>query len=64
MKIKESLNKNFFLICSFKEEDQIEKTFMIEEYYEEPLLKLIKLKIGTWDFNWEGEYNFVSQKWT
>lgn len=36
---------------------------MIEEYFEEPLLNLVKLKIGSFDFDWEGEYSFVSKKW-
>ena len=63
-KIKENINKNNFVVCNIRDENGTERLFYIEKYYEEPLLKLIKVKNGFWEFNWDGDFSFLSEKWT
>ena len=63
-KMKENLNKNNFVVCDIKDENGVERMFYVERYYEEPLLKLVKVRNGFWEFNWDGDFSFLSEKWT
>ena len=51
-------------MCNFKDNDEVERLYLISQYYEEPLLKLIKINVGHWSFNWDGDYSYNSNKWT